>query len=337
MEGRILIVEDEPIVALDLKQELELLGYEVVGVAESAEEALASVEMCRPDLALLDIRIAGTMDGIQTARLLRRWFDLGVVFLTAHSDEATLARAALELPYGYLTKPFQTAELKATLRMAVHKLRVEAKEAAAHEEVVTALDWMKEGVLLVGIDGLVSFMNHEAEVLTGMTAGGARGRWLSDVLRIDHEHEDRLPGFGSEPAFRAEVFGCSLRQEGGAKLPVDLNIAPVENCDGARTGMVVTVRNATERLRCGSVVEAVGDQSGFDRSLTAMMHVDSFGRITRVDLALLEQSDIAPDLIVGRSITALKLDPDPRISVDLVNKLLRDGPVVKSDRPMLSS
>jgi len=92
MNGKILIVEDEPIVALDLQQEINQMGYEVVGVAESADEALLAVSACRPDLALMDIRIVGSMDGIQTARLLSSLYGTPSIFLTSYSDEATIAR-----------------------------------------------------------------------------------------------------------------------------------------------------------------------------------------------------------------------------------------------------
>jgi len=79
VRGKLLIVEDEPIVALDLKQEVEQLGCEVVGVAESADEALVACGVSRPDLALMDVRIAGSVDGVQTARLLRAAYRIPVI------------------------------------------------------------------------------------------------------------------------------------------------------------------------------------------------------------------------------------------------------------------
>jgi CheY-like chemotaxis protein len=127
MPGNLLIVEDEPIVALDLQQELQELGCEVTGLAESADAALRSVEESSPDLALMDIRIDGSMEGIQTARLLRHAYQIPVVFITSYSDKETLTRAALELPYGYLTKPFRSRELQATLSMALYRATVEAE------------------------------------------------------------------------------------------------------------------------------------------------------------------------------------------------------------------
>lgn len=175
MRGKLLIVEDEPIVALDLKQELESLGCEVVGVAESADEALAVAEMMHPDLALMDVRIVGSMDGIQTARLLRSAYQVPSIFLTSYSDDTTIVRAAREMPYGYLTKPFQSRELKASLQVALTKAQDDANERAAHQEISATVSGMKEGLVTVTHDGAVQFMNAAAEGLTGWSLERAGG------------------------------------------------------------------------------------------------------------------------------------------------------------------
>jgi hypothetical protein len=139
-------------------------------------------------------------------------------------------------------------------------------------------------------------------------------------------------GIGGSAMVRVEAFGWSLEQAGGTTLPVDLNISPVEDSNGKRTGIVVTVRNAMERLRCAAIVEAEEGQGCFDRALTAMAQVDALGMITRVNRALLEQCHVDADAIEGKSLTALKMDPDPRISTDLVSKLLQEGTIVATTR-----
>src|SRR6185295_4152240 len=89
----ILVVEDERVVASDLAESLARMGYDVVGTAASSSECIAHAEKRRPDLVLMDIRIEGPLDGIETAQLLRSRFDVPVIFLTAFADEATVARA----------------------------------------------------------------------------------------------------------------------------------------------------------------------------------------------------------------------------------------------------
>src|SRR5262245_60882865 len=104
--SRIFVVEDEVIISEDIEQTLVSLGYQIAGTAESGMEALLAVERTQPDLVLMDIQLAGRLDGIQTTAAIRKRWSIPVVYLTSHSDEATLARAKETVPHGYLLKPF---------------------------------------------------------------------------------------------------------------------------------------------------------------------------------------------------------------------------------------
>ena len=118
--ARILIVEDEVITAFDLEETLNSFGYDVVGCARTADEALALAASQEPDLVLLDIRLANGGDGIEVASRLKRMYDPAVVFLSAHSDEDTLKRAIRLSPYGYIVKPFRSDQLKLAIRVALN-------------------------------------------------------------------------------------------------------------------------------------------------------------------------------------------------------------------------
>jgi AmiR/NasT family two-component response regulator len=131
---RVLIVEDEGIIATHIASRLRKSGYEVIGIAESSEDTLALVQELRPDLILMDIRIKGTSDGIETAAELHTRFDIPVIYLTAHTDQQTLDRARMTGAAGFLTKPIQQAALKAAIETAIHKHR--ADRAARHPSEV---------------------------------------------------------------------------------------------------------------------------------------------------------------------------------------------------------
>jgi two-component system, sensor histidine kinase and response regulator len=118
---QILIVEDEPIVAADLRVRLELLGCQVAGSVPSGEKAVVMAGQCRPDLVLMDIRLEGRMDGIEAAQEIRRQWRLPVVYLTAYADDTTLERAKVTEPFGYILKPFKERELKTVIEMALYK------------------------------------------------------------------------------------------------------------------------------------------------------------------------------------------------------------------------
>lgn len=133
---RILIVEDEGIVALDIQQQLIGLGYDVPAMAASGEDAIRKAAETRPDLVLMDIRLKGEMDGIQAAQHIQARSGIPIIYATAHSDEATLQRAKITGPFGYVLKPFETRELHIAIEIALyrHQMELQLKRYAARLE-----------------------------------------------------------------------------------------------------------------------------------------------------------------------------------------------------------
>ena len=120
---RVFVVEDEALIALDLSERLEVLGYEVCGTTTRGETAVQRIAELRPDLVLMDIKLAGSMDGVEVAQQLRERYDVPVVFLSAFVDSQLIARATRTNCYGYLVKPFEERELHATLQVALERFR----------------------------------------------------------------------------------------------------------------------------------------------------------------------------------------------------------------------
>lgn len=139
-KARILVVEDEPVVATDLRCELVDMGYEIAGVALDGETALSLAIAENPSLVLMDIGLRGNMDGIDAAEQIRRKVGLPLVYLTAYVDEKTLQRAAATEPLGYLVKPFRAAELRTTVRMALYRHRAEKNRSQQAREYASALN-----------------------------------------------------------------------------------------------------------------------------------------------------------------------------------------------------
>jgi PAS domain S-box-containing protein len=135
----VLIVEDEAIVAADLAARLGQLGYEVVGTEAKGEDAVEAAVRLRPRVVLMDIRLKGPMDGIEAAEAIRQRVDVPVIYLTAHSDSATLERAKLSDPFGYILKPFEERELTTNLEMALHKHDSDSEKRRSHEIMRNAL------------------------------------------------------------------------------------------------------------------------------------------------------------------------------------------------------
>jgi PAS domain S-box-containing protein len=338
MTGKILIVEDEPIVALDLQQELEQFGCEVVALAQSADEALIAAEEFQPDLALMDLHIVGSLDGIQTARLLREAYQIPSVFLTAFSDDATIARAVREMPYGYLTKPFQTRELKATIEVAQHKARLDADLRSSHGKMASTVDGMHEALLTVSLSGNIQVINTAAERLIGYSREHSTGRHLREVLDLrDARNQPVQIPSRHGLSCPLEEFGLSLNHPGGASIVVDLAISPSSNNAGVLAGYVITLRNADERVRTQALEEAFNASDLFELAPMAMVQLDSGGHIVRVNQALLRESGVAMESLVGRTLTGLRMDPDPRIAGKLMQELLHGNTTITTQRPLFTN
>jgi len=201
---RVLVVEDESLVARDIQHMLRSLNYEVLGVVTSGEMALQKAAASVPDLVLMDIILKGEIDGITAAEKLWEEFNIPVVYLTAYADETTFQRAKLTKPFGYLLKPFEERELQTTIEMALYKSKMELKLREREEWLSTVLKSIGDGIIATDREGLVTFMNPLAEKMTGWTQDEALSRPLPDVFGV----EGPSPGKVSRP-----------EKGGGAILP----------------------------------------------------------------------------------------------------------------------
>lgn len=131
---KILIVEDENILALGLKKKLEKLGYTVTDIASSGSETINKINENIPELILMDIVIKGDIDGIETAEEINKNFDIPIIYLTAYADDEILKRAATTRPYGYILKPYKEKELKANIEMAIYRKKSEKEEIFDYED-----------------------------------------------------------------------------------------------------------------------------------------------------------------------------------------------------------
>ena len=194
---RILIVEDQRLIAADLENTLKKLGYVVVGNVASGEDAITTSDQVRPELVLMDVRLRGEMDGIHAAEIIRDRFNVPVVYLTAYADEETILRAKKTTPYGYLVKPFNERELRATIEIAFYTHQMErtladerAKRQGA-EEFKILVDGVKDyAIFMLDANGRVTTWNSGAERLKGYTREEIIGKDFS----IFYPEEERQAG-----------------------------------------------------------------------------------------------------------------------------------------------
>ncbi len=180
---KILIIEDEALVARELKARLGNMGYEVVGVALDA----AAIELARktqPDLLLTDIHLKAGEDGIRVARVIQAERDVPVVFLTAYSDEETVTRAKAVAPYGYIIKPVENRELEIAIEIALYKFNIERELKATQLLLQTALSCIGSALIFVGADGAVTDLNADGRRLLGLPIDAGVGRQWVELFSL---------------------------------------------------------------------------------------------------------------------------------------------------------
>lgn len=257
-KGRIFVVEDEPIVALDIQARLLRLGFEIAGHASTGAEAMSRVGPCHPDLVLMDVLLSGALDGIETTQEINKHFQLPVIYLTAASDDATLERAKDTAPAGYLAKPFEDHELSLAIEMALLKFQADARLHESERLLSTTLGSLVEAVVSTDKDGCINYMNSAAADLLGMQGDGAVGtQWTQLFSILDEDTREPLEGLEEICVPRGQHPVCEdmiLVTPVGVEVPVALSVSPLYAASppGVRKvlqGRVLVVRDITQRKR----------------------------------------------------------------------------------------
>jgi two-component system, cell cycle sensor histidine kinase and response regulator CckA len=258
----ILIVEDEAIVAADLENKLRQNGYEVGGIAS---QGLAAVELAQrlcPQLILMDIQLEGPLDGIEAAEMIHRQSDIPVVFLTAHSDRPTLARAKLTGPFGYILKPFDDRELVTQIELALYKYNAERQLREQGELLRVTLSSIGEAVITTNEAGLITFINPVAESLSGWPMDQAASKPLEEVFRILDEKTREVIEYPIEDVLQTgERVDMSnhilLHGRYGGEVPVNCSGDPILDEKGKIRGVVLVFRDITKRRRAEEEKDAI--------------------------------------------------------------------------------
>jgi len=246
---KILIVEDENIVAKDIQNTLKSLGYTVTGVVSSGAEAIDKAAETQPDLVLMDIMLRGYQDGVEAAQQILTQHNIPVVYLTAYTDDKTLQRAKITEPYGYILKPFEERELHISIEMAIHKHRMAKKLQEREQWLAKILKTVNDAVIVVDGKGCVTFMNLVAETLTGWKQKEALGQPLAEIFKIV-DAEANTPKDGSiKSVFQngaVEKYSRLLAKD-GREIPVDDNAVSLRDESGITTGAILVFRDISAR------------------------------------------------------------------------------------------
>src|SRR5574341_2598608 len=254
VKKRIMIVEDESIIADDLKENLQNLGYAVTSIASSGEEAIKKAEENKPDLVLMDIMLEGEMDGIEAAGQIRFRFNIPIVYLTAYSDEKLLERAKITEPFGYIIKPFNERELHTNIEIALYKHEVEKKLKESEYWLSATLKGLGEAVITTDKNGIIKIMNPFAEALTGWKLEDAAGKPIEEIFKVISEGTNKKVENPIVKVIRESVFygleeNAVLISRDGMKRPVDVIGSLIKDERDSIIGAVLNFNDISERKK----------------------------------------------------------------------------------------
>ena len=271
---RIMIVEDERLVARDLQYQLEDMGHEVVANCDNWDDAVKLAETEAPEFALLDINIRGDKNGVEIARHLHDWIDIPFLFLSAHSDADTLRQAGMTGPSGYLVKPVNEKDLRAGIQVALHRHRAEKERTAMQKWLAATVQSLGDAVVSVERDGRIKHINPMAEALLEVSRAAAVCQPVRRLLNITDAEGARVDPVATALAgetLMALNDNHVLMTPAGVERPVTFSASPVRDPLDEIDGAVVVLRERrpedsegdserllTERLAQARRLETIG-------------------------------------------------------------------------------
>ncbi|MGB7292052.1 MAG: response regulator [Thermodesulfobacteriota bacterium] len=255
-KSRILVVEDESIIARNVQNKLTKLGYDVCGVTSTGEDAIKLAKELNPDLVLMDIVLRGGIDGIDAAKHIRSQFDIPIIYLTAHSDLGTIKRATYTEPFGYILKPFKIKEIQSAIEIALHKHKAESRIKSRKKAISNALTILGYSIIAVDKDLKITFLSESAEQMTGWRLEEAIDKNLYEIIKLKHGEELSHDNVLLVSAFQSEnvdnlVIKKLINAKYGRELFIEIKANPIRSDMGELGGVLLILKEVREENPSG--------------------------------------------------------------------------------------
>lgn len=306
---KIFVVEDESIVSLEIQSRIKHLGYIVSGSAASGDEAIRKVIDLRPDLILMDIRIKGEMDGIETAAEIKKIYDIPIIFLTAYADPVTIQRAKITDPFGYIIKPFEERELHISIEIALYKDHTQKLIREKDKWLTAILRSVGDAVIATDTNGKIRFINHVAERLTGFTKEEAINKDLSSIFKIRSEATKEFTLNAVQKVMQTgEIVGLANHTElisrNGNVYPIADSGAPIRDENGNITGVVVVFQDLSYFKQTEELIKI--QTTALNSAYNGIMITDFEGKIIYVNDAMYRITGYLREELIGKSASIFK-------------------------------
>lgn len=240
---KVMVVEDESIVAIDITQRLESLGYEVTATVSSGEKAIEMAEKTVPDIILMDIILKGKIDGIKASEEILKNLNIPVVYLTAYSDEKTLERAKLTRPFGYIIKPFDDREIHSIIEVSLYKHEMDSKLLKNEEKYRTILKSIQDVLFTLDLNEICTMVSKNQLKSYGLVPEQFLGKKTSEIFGenylIHHEANKRvLNGESLVYDWTGKISGKTMNFQ--------TSISPLKDANAHIIGITGILRNMTD-------------------------------------------------------------------------------------------
>jgi len=268
---KIMIVDDEVIITMQLEERLTSMGYDVAGTASSGETAVEMAKRLKPDLILMDIVMPGKIDGIDASNIIKAELDIPVIFLTAYADDNFVKKAKNAQPFGYIVKPFQEKEIRAAIECALYKKDMERQFRESEEKYRAVVDSAGDAIISADSHGNIISWNNAATHMFGHSADEAFGKPFT-LLMQERFHKaykeglDRLVSTGKSKIIGKTVEVSALRKN-GREFPAELSLAKWK----ARRGVFFTgiIRDISKRKGAEELLAKEKDRlEGINKMMT---------------------------------------------------------------------
>jgi PAS domain S-box-containing protein len=321
-KARILIVEDESIIAMELESQLQRLGYQVTSVVDTCEKAIDKAEEDKPDLILMDIRIKGEMDGIDTAEVIRNKFDIPVIFSTAYLDKERIERAKITMPFGYVLKPIQERDLKVTVEMALYVAKVDCER----KKVAKALkdSEAQKRAILNGISTNIAFVDKNLGILWANTTAAESVNKSPEELTGKRCYElwadpkkvcENCPTIR---AFQTRKSEHTIMHTPGGRIWDEVG-EPVFDTEGNLLGVVEIAQDITEQIKTAESLQKSEEKyrTLFENSPYGVFLVDNNAKYIEVNDAACEMTGYSEEELLCLSIPDVSSSDEETRSQDM--------------------
>ncbi|NJL64453.1 MAG: diguanylate cyclase [Methylacidiphilales bacterium] len=249
---KILVVEDEKVLAVDIRNSLQKLGYTVPEITDSGEAAIKKVAETHPNLVLMDICLTGTIDAVQAGDIIQNNFHVPVLYLMEYAAQNNSHQNPSHELFSYILKPFAEKDLQIAVEMALYKNHIQKKFSLEKEHLLTVINSIGSAVIITDIGGCIQMMNPIAEEITGWKQSEIVGKEITQTLcLIDKETGEEVDYILKQVVKRSQVLAlpdnCILITKDGGEIPIGDNAAPICDRNGDITGVVFTFQDISER------------------------------------------------------------------------------------------